>query len=139
MPRPKLPHPTPGELEILNLIWERGPLTVRQVLDLLNPERARAYTSVMTLLNVMTDKGLLKRKASGRAFVYAAVAERQKTLGKMLADLLGRAFQGSPTALVAQLLEHTQPSAAELAEIRSTVREFERTRNADPGASAVTK
>ena len=61
MPRPKSEHPTPGELEVLQIIWRKGPCTVRQVLDELNQSRPRAYTSVMSLLNVMTDKKLLRR------------------------------------------------------------------------------
>ena len=72
MARPKHDNPTPAELEILNLLWSEGPLTVRQVMDRLNRRRPRAYTSVMSLLNVMTDKGILARKPEGRAFLYSA-------------------------------------------------------------------
>ncbi len=67
MPRPRHEHPTPGELEVLKILWDRGPSTVRQVMDVLNETRRRAYTSVMSLLSVMTDKGLLTRQPKGRA------------------------------------------------------------------------
>ena len=125
MPRPKQEHPTPGELEVLKILWEQGPCTVREVLEVLNQSRHRAYTSVMSLLNVMTDKRLLKRKPSGRAFVYEPKVGREKTLGKMVGDMLGRVFEGSTNALVTQLLDQSKPSEAELEEIRRTIDEFQ--------------
>src|SRR5262245_19851221 len=100
MTRPKLDHPTPGELELLKILWERGPSTVRDVLAAL-PKR-RAYTSVMSLLNVMADKGLVARKPQGRAFLYTACYGREATQGRLLGDLLSRAFEGSAGALVAR-------------------------------------
>jgi BlaI family transcriptional regulator, penicillinase repressor len=118
MARPKHEHPTPGELEVLKILWDEGPLTVRNVLEVLNRRRRRAYTSVMSLMNVMADKGLLKREPQGRAFLYRAAVARNKTVGRMLRDLLGRAFEGSATALVAQLLNHAQPSPHEMQQIR---------------------
>ena len=123
--RPKHDNPTPAELEILNLLWAEGPLTVRQVMDRLNRRRPRAYTSVMSLLNVMTDKGILARKPEGRAFVYSAVLAREQTLGEMVADLLGRAFGGSAAALVTHVLEQANPDEHELTEIRRTIRQYQ--------------
>ena len=64
MPRPSYDQPTPGELEVLKVLWDLGPATVREVMEVLNRDRERAYTSVMSLLNVMTDKGLLRRRPS---------------------------------------------------------------------------
>ena len=126
MPRPKQETPTAGELEILKVLWERGPSTVRDVLIELQGGRPRAYTSVMSLLNVMTDKQLVVREPQGRAFVYRARKARDKTLGGMLKDLLGRAFEGSSSALVAQLLAQSQPSAEELEEIQRALDEYQR-------------
>ncbi len=126
MGRPKHEHPTPGELEILSILWEQSPLSVREVREILNRRRPRAYTSVMSLLNVMTDKGLLTRKPSGRAFVYQAKAGRAKTMRRMLGDLLGRAFEGSASLLVAHLLEEANPDSEELATIRQTLADYER-------------
>jgi len=129
MPRPKEEQPTAGELEVLKVLWDRGPSTVREVMDVLNAVRPRAYTSVMSLLNVMTDKKLLAREARGRAFVYKPRTDRGRTLGRMVGDLLGRAFEGSTTQLVAHLLDQTKPSAAELEEIRRTIRDYQQQRS----------
>jgi predicted transcriptional regulator len=123
--RPKHENPTPAELEILHLLWGEGPLTVREVMDRLEKKRPRAYTSVMSLLNVMTEKRLLLRKPEGRAFRYAAARLRQQTLGEMVDDLLGRAFGGSAAALVTHLLEQASPDEQELGEIRRTIRQYQ--------------
>jgi BlaI family transcriptional regulator, penicillinase repressor len=123
--RPKHDNPTPAELEILNLLWSEGALTVRQVMERLNRKRQRAYTSVMSLLNVMADKGMLARKADGRAFLYSATLLREQTLGEMVADLLGRAFGGSAAALVTHVLEQASPDEHELGEIRRTIRQYQ--------------
>ena len=125
MPRPKEEQPTAGELEVLKVLWERGPSTVRDVMAVLNEARPRAYTSVMSLLNVMTDKRLLVREPRGRAFVYRPRTDRGKTLGRMVGDLLGRAFEGSTSRLVAHLLDQTKPSAEELAEIRREIEKYQ--------------
>ena len=131
MPRPKHEHPTPAELEVLQLLWDEGPSTVRQVMGALNRRRRRAYTSVMSLLGVMTDKGLLKRRLKGRAYLYETRVEREKTVGQMLRDLLGRAFDGSAASLVARLLDESSPTPQELAEIRDTIEHFHQERGGD--------
>jgi BlaI family transcriptional regulator, penicillinase repressor len=125
MPRPKEEQPTAGELEVLKVLWDRGPSTVREVMDVLNETRPRAYTSVMSLLNVMADKRLVLREPQGRAFVYRPKTERGKTLQRLVGDLLGRAFEGSTSQLVAHLLDQTKPSAAELAEIRREIEKYQ--------------
>ena len=124
MARPRLPHPTPGELEILHVLWEQGPCNVRQVLEVLNRRRTRAYTTVMTLLNVMVEKGLLRRESQGRAYVYSARLERQPALRRMVGDLVRRAFNGSARQLVAHALEQTDPSPQELDDIRQLIDEY---------------
>ena len=129
MPRPKEEQPTAGELEVLKVLWDRGPSTVREVMDVLNVVRPRAYTSVMSLLNVMTDKGLLVRQPRGRAFVYKPRTDRGRTLRRMVGDLLGRAFEGSTSQLVAHLLDQTRPSPAELEEIRRAIEQYQQQRN----------
>lgn len=121
MPRPRHEHPTPGELEVLKTLWDREPMTVREVMEVLNETRRRAYTSVMSLLGVMTDKGQLTREPKGRAFLYRARVGREKTLGQMVEDLMARAFEGSASALVARLLDQSSPSVEELEEIRKTI------------------
>ncbi|MBP85485.1 MAG: transcriptional regulator [Planctomycetaceae bacterium] len=125
MPRPKEEYPTPGELEVLKILWDQGPSTVRRVMEVLNRRRERAYTSVMSLLNVMTDKKLLKRKPHGRAFLYEARVVRERTLGRMVKDLLRRAFEGSATDLVAHVLDESNPSEEELTAIRKTIEQYQ--------------
>ena len=128
MARPKEEQPTAGELEILKVLWDRGPSTVRDVMQALHQERPRAYTSVMSLLNVMTDKELVVREPEGRAFVYRPKVQRERTLRRMVGDLLGRAFEGSAHELVAHVLDQKKPSAAELDEIRRTIAEYQKQR-----------
>lgn len=112
---------------MLKTLWEHGPCTVRQVMDILNKNRPRrAYTSVMSLLTVMTEKKLLARKARARAFVYSPRYGRRKTLSLLLGDILNRAFEGSTSSLVAHLLEGSGPSAKELDEIRRTIDAYEK-------------
>ncbi len=129
MPRPKEEQPTAGELEVLKVLWDRGPSTVREVMDVLNEDRPRAYTSVMSLLNVMTDKKLVVREPRGRAFVYRPKTDRGRTLRRMVGDLLGRAFEGSTSQLVAHLLDQTKPSAEELEEIRRAIEKYRQQRS----------
>ena len=129
MPRPKEEQPTAGELEVLKVLWDRGPSTVREVMEVLNETRPRAYTSVMSLLNVMTDKKLVVREPRGRAFVYRPKTDRGRTLRRMVGDLLGRAFEGSTSQLVVHLLDQTKPSTEELAEIRRAIENYQQQRS----------
>ena len=127
MARPKLPHPTPGELEVLQILWEIAPATVRDVLDVLErTNRGRAYTSVMSLMNVMAEKGLVKRTPQGRAYLYTPVMKKDAALGRMVTDLCRRAFEGSASTLVTRLLDSTNPSGDELKAIRDAIREYEK-------------
>jgi len=126
MARPCHENPTPAELEVLQVIWERGPSTVREVMNALNQERPRAYTSVMSLMNVMVEKGLLTAKPKGRAFLYSARVSQAGTQSEIVKDLLNRVFDGSASALVMHLLAEAKPDSAELDEIRKTISEFTR-------------
>ena len=126
MARPRHENPTPAELEVLQVIWDRGPSTVREVMTVLNRQRPRAYTSVMSLMNVMAEKGQLTMKARGRAFVYSAKASQARTQSRMVRDLLSRVFDGSASAVVTHLLEQAKPDSEELDEIRKTIAEFAR-------------
>src|SRR6188474_79898 len=92
MPRPKAKTPTHAELEILHVLWDRGPSTVRDVLEVLNRRRKRAYTSIMNLMNIMADKGLVLRETEEKAFVYRAKKARDNTVGRIVQDVLGRVF-----------------------------------------------
>ncbi|MHB1558051.1 MAG: BlaI/MecI/CopY family transcriptional regulator [Isosphaeraceae bacterium] len=122
MARPRHEQPTPAELEVLKILWERqGSSSVRDVLEAVNGQAdpPRAYTSVMSLLNVMTDKGLLRRSPQGRAFVYEPVTPREQTLRSLLGETLKRVYDGSASLLVAHLLDQSRPTADELDQIRS--------------------
>ena len=124
MARTRQKNPTPAELEVLQILWEHGPCTVREVMNLLSPKRPRAYTSVMSLMSIMAEKGQLNQKPKGRAFIYSVKISRDKTQTSMLKDLLNRAFDGSAKSLVAHLLQQAEPSNEELDEIRETITEF---------------
>jgi predicted transcriptional regulator len=126
MPRPKTEHPTPAELEVLKILWDHGPATVREVLEHMSGGgRRRAYTSVMSLLGVMADKRLLSRERRGRAFVYAARIPRERTLGRMVSDLWRRAFDQSASSLVTHLLDEASPSDEELDAIRRAIESYQ--------------
>ncbi len=129
MPRHRQVTPTEVELEILHVLWAHQPATVREVVDVLNQTRSRAYTSILSMLNVMFEKGLVTRELRGRAHVYHAKKTREKTLGGVVKDVLGRAFQGSTTSLIAQVLEQSKPSAEELDEIQRTIQAWQSKEN----------
>ena len=126
MARPRHVNPTPAEFEVLEFVWDHGPSTVREVMTGLNEQRPRAYTSIMSLMNVMARKGLLTRKPIGRAFSYGAKVTRAKTQSKMLKDLVSRVFDGSASTLVTHLLHKATPNSEELDEIRKTIAQFRR-------------
>ena len=120
MSRPMSSHPTELELEILKIVWRRGASSVREVRGELAASAGRdlAHTTVITVMNIMTDKGYLKRARQGQGFVYTANAPENSTLGKMLRDLVNRAFGGSPVAAMLNLLETSDVSERELDELR---------------------
>ena len=124
------PHPTPAELAILRVLWRRGKSTVRDVLAELNAGRPGAspagYTTVLKLMQIMTDKGLVRRDESQRTHVYHATASEETTQGRLVRDLLDRAFGGSAQKLVLQALSAKRASPGEIAEIRSLLDEMER-------------
>ena len=113
-----LPRPTDAELTILRVLWAKGPSTVRQVHGVLTSGRELAYTTVLKLLQIMTDKGLTTREPLGLQHVYSARRTEQDTQRQLVKDLLDRAFDGSPSRLVMQALATTAATPEELREIR---------------------
>jgi BlaI family transcriptional regulator, penicillinase repressor len=113
-------RPTNAELAILGVLWQRGPSTVRDVHDALRTARSDAvgYTTVLKLLQIMTEKKLVKRDTRARTHVYAAAVSEATTRGHLLSDLVDRAFGGSSLALVLQALSTTRATPAELEQIR---------------------
>jgi predicted transcriptional regulator len=119
------PRPTDAELAILRVLWARGPSTVRQVLDTLAEERGTGYTTVLKLLQIMTEKGLVARDESDRTHVYEARYGEADTQRQLVDDLLDRAFGGSAMQLVMSALSSRRTSRKELAEIRRLIEERE--------------
>ncbi len=119
------PRPTDAELAILNVLWERGPATVREVHETLSKTQDSGYTTVLKLMQIMTDKGLVVRDESQRAHVYTARSSAQKTQRQLIGDLIDRAFGGSPTQLVMQALSTTHASSEELTAIRKMLDQME--------------
>jgi len=119
------PRPTEGELEILRVLWERGPSTVREVHEALGSDRRTGYTTVLKLLQIMAEKGLVQRDESERAHVYETRAPREDTQRQLVGDLLERAFSGSASALVLRALSSKKTSSEEIARIRKVLDEME--------------
>jgi len=120
-----LPRPTPGELEILRVLWDRGPSTVREVQEALGAERGAGYTTVLKLLQIMAEKDLVRRDESARAHVYAARVPETQTQRQLVRDLVDRAFGGSAAQLVVQALSGRRASAEEIERIRRLLDEIE--------------
>jgi len=122
------PQPTDAELVILNVLWHRGPSTVRQVHEELAPERNTGYTTTLKLLQIMHEKGLVRRDTSQRSHVYEAACGEAATKRGVVGDLLDRVFEGSARQLVIQALEAGKVSAEELRQIRLLIERKERGR-----------
>jgi predicted transcriptional regulator len=126
VPRQSTSRPTDAELEILNALWERGPSTVRELHEGLNQKKPTGYTTVLKFLQIMSDKGLLRRREVHRAHVYEAAAPQETTQSQLVRDLAARAFGGSPLQLAMRALATDRASAQELAEIRRLLDDCER-------------
>lgn len=117
--RSKKPEPTKSELEILQVVWKHGPSTVRFVNDQLNEQkRAVQYTSTLKLMQIMAEKGILKRDESSMKHVYTAAVEEQKFKGFLLDRFVDSLYEGSAANLMMQLLGNKKPSKEELDQIR---------------------
>ena len=123
--KPENRKPTEAELAILDVIWERGSATVREVYQVLNEHRKTGYTTVLKLMQIMREKGILKRDESVRPQIYRPAHPRKKTQKMLLKDLLNRAFQGSAGSLVLQALSMERSTPEELREIRELLDKLE--------------
>ena len=126
MAKKHLPRPTEAELAILRVLWDRGPSTVRAVQQALEDERGTGYTTALKLLQIMTEKGLVRRDDRQRTHVYEAVLPAEATQRQLVRDLLDRAFGGSARQLVMQALSAERASKADLAEIRKLLDTLEK-------------
>ena len=110
--------PTASELEILHVLWSRGPSTVREVLDSLNEKKSLGYTGVLKLLQIMTAKGTVRRDESNRAHVYEACRPADHTKRQLATDMLQRVFEGSASQLMMHALAGRPTSSEEIEELR---------------------
>ena len=126
MPETELPRPTDAELQILKVLWRRGPSTVREVFETLGESKTTGYTTVLKTMQIMAEKGLVVRDESERAHRYEPAAPEDETQRRLVGDLLRKAFDGSAVKLVMQALSTERASAEELSEIRRMLDEMER-------------
>lgn len=117
-------RPTDAELSILRVLWERGPSTVRQVHEVLSDTRDTGYTTTLKLMQIMADKGLVKRNETARTHIYAAIAGQEQTQRQLVKDLVDRAFGGSAAALVLRALSTDDATDAELKQIRKMIDDY---------------
>jgi BlaI family penicillinase repressor len=118
--------PTVSELEILRVLWARGPSTVREVYHVISAERPIGYSTVLKFMQIMTDKGLLVRDERVRPQQYRTAHPQQRTQRRMLRDLVTRAFGGSATSLVLQALSDRRSTPDERRQIRQLLDALER-------------
>jgi predicted transcriptional regulator len=118
-------HPTPSELAILQILWTRGPSTVREIHEILSKEKEVGYTSALKLLQIMTTKGIVKRAEDGRAHVYEANQPAEKTKQLFATDMLQRVFRGSASQLMQHALAGRRSSKKEIDELRRMLDEHE--------------
>lgn len=123
MARPGSEHPTQLELEILKVLWDESPLPVREVRARLETQAQRplAHSSVITMLNIMFDKGFLNREKVGKSFYFSPKVRKEEVAGGIMNDLLSRLFDGSPSAMMLNLLETSNVDATEMTELRKLV------------------
>jgi BlaI family transcriptional regulator, penicillinase repressor len=119
-------NPTPSELAILQILWSRGPSTVREIHEVLAKEKDVGYTSALKFLQIMTAKGLVSRTEDQRAHVYTANQPAEKTKQQFAADVLKRVFHGSATQLMQHALSGRRGSKKEIDEMRRMLDEYER-------------
>jgi BlaI family penicillinase repressor len=120
--------PTASELEILRVLWRRGPTTVREVHDALSEKKELGYTTVLKLLQIMTTKGIVRRNETQRAHVYEAGLPAEQTKRQLAGDMLQRVFEGSASQLMMHALAGGKASQTEIDELRRLLDEYERNR-----------
>ena len=117
--------PTTAELEILRVLWEKQQATVREIHEDIERRRPTTYTTVLKIMQIMHEKGLVKRDEKAKAHIYRPAYSRQQTQKNLVGDLLDKAFNGSALKLVQHVLETKPSSPEELAEIRRLISEAE--------------
>jgi BlaI family transcriptional regulator, penicillinase repressor len=122
----QIPRPTDAELEILTVLWSRGPSTVRDVYETLNRRKPTQYSTVLKFMQIMAEKGLVRRNEKQRAHIYETAQPREWMQQQLAGDLLQRAFGGSAANLMMGALSARKASKRELAELRKLLDEYEK-------------
>jgi BlaI family transcriptional regulator, penicillinase repressor len=122
----QLPRPTDAELEILTVLWSRGPSTVREVHETVSRRKPTQYSTVLKFMQIMAEKGLVRRDEKQRAHIYEAAQPREWTQRQLASDLVQRAFAGSAKSLLIGALSARKASKEELAELRKLLDEYEK-------------
>ncbi len=117
--------PTEAELEILQILWQKGPCSVRDVNDLLNETREVGYTTTLKIMQIMLEKGLVDRNAEKRTHIYSAVPKEQDVQSQLLTRFVDATYRGSASRLVMQLLGNHKASQQELDEIKKLIEQLE--------------
>ena len=125
MKKIKLPKPTEAELAVLRVLWRRGASTVREVWEELGREQSTGYTTVLKIMQIMREKGLVKRDEAERSHVYEAAVSEEQTQRQVMGHVIERVFSGSAHKLVMHALSSKKATRAELAEIRKLLDEME--------------
>jgi BlaI family penicillinase repressor len=120
------PRPTDAELEILTVLWSRGPSTVREVHESISRRKPTRYSTVLKFMQIMSEKGLVRRDEKQRAHIYEAAQPREWTQQRLAGDLLQRAFGGSAKNLLVGALSARKASKQELAELRNLLDDYEK-------------
>lgn len=118
-------NPTAAELEILNVLWEKEPLTVKEIHEKLTETKDVGYTTALKIMQNMTGKGLLRREPNGKSHLYFAAFKKEETRGKLLDRFLESTFSGSASSLVMQLLGNKKTSKKEMDEIKRIIQQME--------------
>jgi len=118
--------PTESELEILQLLWKRGPSSVREINDLLNEKREVGYTTSLKIMQIMNEKGLVTRDTNSRTHIYSSAIKEETTKQSLLQEFITTTFNGSAKNLVMQALGGAKTSKKELAEIKNLIKEIEK-------------
>ena len=125
MKKSDLPKPTDGEMAVLRVLWSRGPCTVRVVWEEINAKQPTGYTTVLKIMQIMAEKGLVERDESARSHVYTTSLSEEQTQRQVVGLLLDRVFAGSARKLVMQALSAKKATREELAEIRKMIDDME--------------
>lgn len=118
--------PTEAELDILNVLWKREAATVREVYEILSRDKSVVYTTVLKMMQIMDEKGLVERDTQGKAHIYRAKLEQKEAQRNFVANLLDKVFDGSAKQLVLQALESKPANAEEMKEIREMLEQAEK-------------